>query len=475
MFYLLCSNLNIIKKINLKNMQDPFIAILKENLKSNNTYKNKEVQRNNDIKINRNVNELLNDEELGKKIGKMEATLNYYETKLNNEFNERKILEEKIESLTSDVNDIRSMFDNFSKLFSDSFSKIKTNILENVDSKSNSLNKIVCESAKRINVLEDIILNNNSPNNNPNTNHNNSCINQKSSFIMNDNMLSNKSASNSILFSTERESYLLKQSSPYLNLGKLEILSRKVSQIEALVCKRANYPGREEEINTTITKMNHMEKQFELFLENYSKDNTAFKNILTKCLKNYENLTSYYEVLNEKYDNLYKNFNDTNININKFNYQTTILLNETQKKLEEYADDFNNTKNDLKKSENDLINEYSLLKEVISKKIDEFDKGLKEFRNKMDLDIVDFKKGVEEKQQKFINFIQTENNNFLHETKNVQNKIEEQCSEIQKNNIVLNRTIDETKNNFFHNLNEIEQYFNKKYQNICKLINMKES
>ena len=147
--------------------EDPFISILKDNLKTSNSYKN--LPPNNTM-INRNFNELINEEELGKKIGKMEAILNYYEAKLNNEFNERKLLEkryeEKIETLTNDVNNIKESFDNFSKLFTENFSKIKNNILENVDDKNNSINKIILESAKRINTLEDIILNNNSNNNN---------------------------------------------------------------------------------------------------------------------------------------------------------------------------------------------------------------------------------------------------------------------------------------------------------------------
>ena len=181
-----------------KKYDDPFISILKDNLKTSNTYKNP--PQNENI-INKNFHELLNEEELGKKIGKMEAILNYYEAKLNNEFNERKLLEkrydEKIESLTNDVYDIKQNFDNFSKLFKDNFSKIKNNIIENVENKNNSINKVIFESAKRINTLEDIILN---------SNINSNINNPAKSFINNDNIVSNKSNNNSILFSTERDS-----------------------------------------------------------------------------------------------------------------------------------------------------------------------------------------------------------------------------------------------------------------------------
>ena len=451
--------------------EDPFISILKNNLKSSSTYGNPPPQN---ILINRNVNELLNEEELGKKIGKMEAMLNYYEAKLNNEFNERKMLEkryeEQIDSLTSDINDIKSNFENFSKLFAENFSKVKSNILENVENKNNSLNKIVFESAKRINTLEDIILSNNNINNN----NNNNAIAQKS-VINNDNIVTSKSVNNSILFSTtERDSSFLKLNYTNLYNGKFDILNKKVNQLESFISKKGNYPGREEEINTGLAKINHMEKRFDSFLENYNRDMNIIKSTLKQNINNLEQLGTSYEILNEKYDNLYKNFNDTNININKFNYQTTLLLNETQKKMEEYTDYFNNTKIELNKLENDLNNEYSLLKEVLTQKIEEFDKNIKEFENSVVGENAKFKKNMEEKQDKFINYIQSENMNYMHDAKNIQNKIEEECSNIKKENIEMNRNINETKNSFFHNLNEIEQYFNRKYQSLSRAINLKE-
>ena len=278
--------------------KDPFISLLKNNLKSTNTYEN--ILPNNNI--NRNVNELLNEQELGRKIGKMETILNYYEAKLNNEFNERKLLEkrfeEKIESLSLDVEDIKQTLESFSKLFTDNFSKIKNNILENIDNKNNSINKIIIESAKRINTIEDIILNNN--------NNQNTINNAQKSMINLDNIGTSKSANNSIFISTERDSSFMKQNYAHYNAGKYEILSKKVNQLESLICKKGNYPGREEEINTGLTKINHMEKRFEIFLDNYNKDMGVVKNALKQNINNIENLGTRYNVLLEKYDNLYK-------------------------------------------------------------------------------------------------------------------------------------------------------------------------
>jgi len=193
---------------------------------------------------------------------------------------------------------------------------------------------------------------------------------------------SNKSFNNSILYTTDRDSSFLKQN--YMNVGKFDLLSKKVNQLESILSK--SYPGREEEINIGITKINHMEKKFELFMENYNKDINIIKSSIKQNINDIDNLNSSYNIVNEKYDNIYKNFNDTNININKFNYQTIILLNETQKKLEDYSDFFNNSKIELKKMENDMNNDYSLLKEVINEKINEIDRNINDFKNKVTQD-----------------------------------------------------------------------------------------
>ena len=56
--------------------------------------------------------------------------------------------------------------------------------------------------------------------------------------------------------------------------------------------------------------------------------------------------------------------------------------------------------------------------------------------------------------------------------KKIENNIVEKCELIQKDNKKLNDNVNEIKNSFFHNLNEIEQYFNTKYQSLYKAINL---
>ena len=447
------------------NTQDPFISKY-TNLNSANHYPSANTSINNIPLINKNVNELLNDEELCKKIGRMETILNYYEAKLKNEFNERKKLEDKIETLTMDVYHIRENFDDMSKLFTENFTKIKNNIMDNVETKNNSINKIVLESSKRLNTLEDIILNNNT-----NRNSNDMIYPQKSLQNI-DNIRSNRSMNNSLMFSTQRDSSFMKQNYVSLQNNKYDILLNRINNLEKIVFKKGSYLGREEEINIGLTKVNHLEKKFEIFLENFNKDINIIKNNIKQNFDIIDNVKGANNILGEKFDNLYRTFNDTNINIDKFNYQTTLALNETQKKLEEYTDYFNNTKTDLIKMENDLKEEFTILKQILNEKLFDYEKNFNDIKNKINTENDEFKLKLEENQDIFMNKLQKENEDYLNAAKKIENNIVEKCELIQKDNKKLNDNVNEIKNSFFHNLNEIEQYFNTKYQSLYKAINL---
>ena len=416
--------------------------------------------------INKNVNELLNDEELSKTIGRMETILNYYEAKIKNEFNERKLLEERLESLTLDVYHMKDNLENMTKLFTENFSKIKNNIIEIVESKNNSMNQLVLESTKRLNTLEDILLNNN---------NSNDAIYQQKSLQNFDIIGTNKSVNNSILISTQRDSSFMKQNYTSVQNNKYDFLLNKINKLEKAVFKRGSYLGREEEINMGLTKVNHLEKKFEIFLDNFNKDINIIKNNIKQNMDNIDNINSGNNILNEKFDNLYKNFNDTNININKYNYQTTLALNETQKKLDECTDYFNNAKADIDKKEKDLNEDYIILKQILNDKLNEYEKELFDMKNNIDSENNELKLKLEEKQENYLNLIQKEKDEYLNEAQNIQNNIVEQCEIIQNENKKINNNINDMKNSFFHNLNEIEQYFNRKYQTVYKAINLQEN
>ena len=452
------------------NSKESFTSKLKENLNSSQKI-NTNASLNNIPLINRNVNELLNDEELSKKLGRMETILNYYEAKLKNEFNERKNLEEKIETLTNDLFHLQENLENTNKLFADNFTKMKNNILESVEEKNNSMNKIIIETSKRLNTLEDILLNNNN-NNNSNINDN---LNDPSTFRNAENLGLNKSMNNSLFMYTQRDSSYMKQNYLTLQNSKYDILSNKINKIENILFKKGNFLGREEEIEMGLTKINHLEKKFEIFLANFYKDINKIKSNIKENIDNIDNLSSGHNILNEKFDNLYKTFNDTNINFNKFNYQTTTLLNETQKKFEEYTNYFNTSQLDINKLQKDLTDEYAILKQVLNDKLNEFEKELNDLKNKINSENDEFKLKIEEKQDNYINLIQSEKEEYINESKKVQNYILEQFEIIQKGSQKLNENVNEMKKTFFHNLNEIEQYFNKKYQAIYKTINLQEN
>ena len=49
------------------------------------------------------------------------------------------------------------------------------------------------------------------------------------------------------------------------------MISKRVNQLESISYNKGNYPGREEEINIGLTKINHMKKRFDSIFYNYNK------------------------------------------------------------------------------------------------------------------------------------------------------------------------------------------------------------
>ena len=176
---------------------------------------------------------------------------------------------------------MKDNLENMTKLFTENFSKIKNNIIEIVESKNNSMNQLVLESTKRLNTLEDILLNNN---------NSNDAIYQQKSLQNFDIIGTNKSVNNSILISTQRDSSFMKQNYTSVQNNKYDFLLNKINKLEKAVFKRGSYLGREEEINMGLTKVDHLEKKFEIFLDNFNKDINIIKNNIKQNMDNIDNI-----------------------------------------------------------------------------------------------------------------------------------------------------------------------------------------
>ena len=57
----------------------------------------------------------------------------------------------------------------------------------------------------------------------------------------------------------------MKQNYTSVQNNKYDFLLNKINKLEKAVFKNGSYIGREEEINMGLTKVNHLEKKFEIF------------------------------------------------------------------------------------------------------------------------------------------------------------------------------------------------------------------
>ena len=444
--------------------KDDFVANLKERFQKNNMNQNEElenVSNNNISSNNQNNQDLFTNEEFGFKLGKLETMMQYCEAKINNEFSERNQLEQrfesKLENLLKDIDDLKNGYKSMTNLFTDSFTKIKTTLLENIDNKTESINRIISETNKKVSNLEDAVFNKKTENN----------------ISSNNNML--HSASNSYLFSTELASNNNNNNSSNNNISynySNECLSKRVNKLESVIYKNNSYPGREQEINTGLTKISHIERKLDNFLENYEKDMINMVNVIQKNDDNINELLTFKNVINDKFENLHKDFVETSKNNNKFNYQTTILLNETQRKLEDFEEFYKKNINEFQNLKNELDKNSSALNKYIKENLMNFNCSLSDISNNLMNNQKNFQSDLIDKNEKFIEYVEGKVNEFFRNTKNVQDNVINQFNDLKKNNDSLSNGLKETKNTFFHNLNEIEQYFSKKYDSLYRILNM---
>ena len=443
--------------------KDDFVTNLKERFQKNNINQNEDIENisNNNIDSNKQNNQdLFTNEEIGFKLGKIETMMQYCEAKINNELSERNLLEQrfesKLENLLKDIDDLKNGYKSMTNLFTDSFNKIKTTLLENIDNKTESINHIISETNKKVNNLEEVVFNKKTENN---------------VSTCNNNMI--KSVSNSYLFSTEQPSNnnISNNNISYINNSN-EYLSKKVNQLETVIYKNNSYSGRDEEINTGLTKINYIERKLDNFLENYEKDMSNMINVVKNNDGNINELLNFRNIINDKFENLHKDFVETTKNNNKFNYQTTMLLNETQRKLEVYDEFYNKNIDEFQNLKNELNKNSSSLNQYVKENLITFNCSLNDIGNNLMNGEKDFQSDLIDKNEKFIEYVEGKVNEFFRNTQNLQENLMNQFNDLKKNNDNLNNGLKETKNTFFHNLNEIEQYFSKKYNSLYRILNI---
>ena len=365
---------------------------------------------------------------LSKKLGKMETSLNYLDERISEENTKRTKLDKQTqkisETLNSEINSIKFGIDSFSKAFSDNLERMKNTLIEDIEFKTDNLTKIIMEISKRIDDFE------------------NKKIDSESLSLM-----SNSGASN------------------------LKVLDDRIKILEKLFSSSNMKPNRDIEMNTGLAKINFCQKKLDDTIEKYEKKINEM-NEEVKYLKNeVEMLKDFRNNSENNFQHFQIDFITTTSNNSKFNYQTTMILNETNKKMDNYqnimkqqTDDLKNLKSNLLKQFNELKSEVNSNLNLVNSSFDDNSKIINENHEK-------FKENLICENDKFIDFVQCKMEEYF-------NKNNKNLSEYYQNILNVKELLDELnkkvinmQNKFFNNLNEVEDCLNKKFDSLSRIVN----
>ena len=365
---------------------------------------------------------------ISKKLGKMETSLNYLEEKISEENSKRLSLDKKTQKITdninSEINSIKFGIDSFSKAFSENLEKMKNTLIEDMEFKTDNLTKIIMEISKRIDNYE------------------------------------NKNI--------DSESFSL-STNPSLN--NIKSLEERIKILEKLFSSSNLKPNRDIELNNGLTRINFCQKKLDETIDKYEKK-INYMNDEIKYLKNeVEILKHFKENSQNNFQHFQKDFITTNSNNSKFNYQTTMILNETNKKIDNYENIMKNQTEDLKNLKIELLKEFNEFKSEVNNNLNNINSSFNDNNKLYNQNYEKFKECLICENDKFIDFVQCKleeyfNRNNKNLSEHFQNILN--LKELQDE---LSKKVNNIQNNFFNNLNDVEDCLNKKFESLSRIIN----
>ena len=232
-------------------------------------------------------------------------------------------------------------------------------------------------------------------------------------------------------------------------------------------------PNRDIEINTGLAKITFLEKKLNEEIKQMNDKMIQFSKDINSIKKDIEIIKKTKNDSKEKLEHFQRDFISTNYNNLKFNYQTTMMLNETKDKIKTFEELLDKQTEELNQLKVELCTQFSETKTNVDKNINSFGEEFKTISNELLMNQNNFHDHIISQNEKFVSFIQDKYNSFSE-------LINEKINQCEKNYLILNSEKNEQsekiallQKEFFNNLNEVEEFLTKKYDNLTKLINMK--
>lgn len=358
---------------------------------------------------------------LGKKIGRLEISTNHLNEQFKEECNNRMILEKKAEKMaeefSSELSIVKTGFDSISLTFKEGIETMKKSIMEEVDFKTSSILHIVKSAALKVDQLE-------------------------------------ASENNTFNF----EQYKTEVDKRFKKLEKNLSIS---------------IPNKDIEINTGLAKISFLEKKLNENIEQMNAKVNDLSKDITLLKKEIEIIKKTRNDSKERLEHFQRDFISTNSNNLKFNYQTTMLLNEAKEKIKSFEGVINKQTEELKQLKDELCTQFSETKTKVDCSINSFEEDIKKISKELVTNQDNFHDHIINQNEQFVSFIQDKIETYCSLINEKINKCENEFAVLSSEKNKQGEQMVILQKQFFNNLNEVEEFLTKKYDNLSKLINMK--
>ena len=255
----------------------------------------------------------------------------------------------------------------------------------------------------------------------------------------------------------------------YQNCINFEEIFSKINNIQNIMNTEFNHYRNE--LNSTNSKIDFFEKKLnDIFynlhsqinyinqeLNNIKKDIDFIKSNQKNSTNNIQKFQSDF-LTNQKDNNLFKN------DIKK-------IINEVENKIKNYDEIFNNHNNTFEKMKNEFLIQFKEFNSNVNNKLKEFSDNYGANIDIQNKEIDHFEKHIREEYEKFIQHIQSNIEEKNSAIKKLFDYNSEDIEILKNKNETLENLIKKLRSDIFKGINETEEFLEKKYDSILRIIN----
>jgi len=352
-------------------------------------------------------------QKLFQKISKLEASNENLSQLLNNEIVQRQNLEKHTlttnEAFSGQLNALKGSFDHFGDVIKNNMEKLKTDILEDVHKKNTEF----------VSLIEN-------------------------------NMKSNN------------------KNSPF-NIKLNEEIEEKFKRIEEMINNEFNQYRNE--LNTNVINSEYNSKKLDEIISKFSNDLTELQKQIQIINNENEQLKTFrIQTISEIKKIRDNNFQKDN-SYEQFIKKMDEIILELGSKMKNYDDLFKNHTNNLELMKNDVYNQFNDMINIIQKNNHEVNDNNNKKYEHFNKEIKHFENHILSEHDKFIQFIQ----NHFDEQNNSIKKLFDYNSEdidiLKARTENLENSIKKLRTDVFKGINETEEFLEKKYDSIIRIVN----